>query len=352
MSVTITEEMLQDALNPPRILGETVASGRLRASNEDFQVDEILGFEPDGEGEQQMIQVRKSGLNSEELSRKLARHAGIPAKDVGFAGLKDRNAVTTQWFTLRLAGKPVPDWKALEDDRVEVLQAHSHRRKLRRGSLKGNRFTLRITDLSGDLQSLEPRLKQLQEQGVPNYFGEQRFGREGRNLQSAAELFFAGKRIKQRHLRSLFLSSARSWLFNSVLAERVRCGSWNQLLPGEMVMLEGSHSVFLADRQDAETQQRLTDFDIHPTGPLWGQGVLRSEADAAQLERDVLMPRVEWLDALEKAGLKQERRALRLKLTDLQWELSGSELVLRFSLPAGAYATVLVSEILNFAENP
>lgn len=351
MSEIITEAMLQDALNPPRILGAPEASGRLRARNEDFQVDEILGFEPDGEGEQQMIQVRKSGLNSEELSRKLAKHAGIPAKDVGFAGLKDRNAVTTQWFTLRLAGKPAPDWGALEDDRVEVLQAHAHRRKLRRGSLKGNRFTLRITDLSGDLQSLEARLKQLQEQGVPNYFGEQRFGREGRNLQSAADMFFAGKRVKQRHLRSLFLSSARSWLFNSVLAERVRQGSWNRLLPGEMVMLEGSHSVFLADSQDPEIRQRLADFDLHPTGPMWGQGMLRSEAEAAQFEQDVLTPKVAWLEALEKAGLKQERRALRLKLTDLQWDLTGSELILRFSLPAGAYATVLVSAILNFGEN-
>lgn len=323
----------------------------MRAQPEDFFVDEVLGFEPDGEGEHVLLQVEKRNTNTQWLADQLAGFAGIPKRDVSYAGLKDRNAVTRQWFSLRLAGAPEPDWDNLPVDNVRVLQHARHRRKLRRGALQGNRFHLRVRELQGDLAALETRLQHIAQQGVPNYFGEQRFGHQGANLQQAVAMF-QGKRVKDRHKRSLYLSAARSFLFNELLSQRVARGDWNRAIAGDVMLLAGSNSYFVPEANDATIQQRLAGFDIHPSGCLWGKGESPAQLEAAALERALAETHPVLCRGLEQAGLKQERRALRLPVADLHWNLAAADQVLelRFTLPAGAYATSVLRELVVTAE--
>lgn len=215
---------------------DAMPSAHLRACPEDFRVDEILGFDPDGEGEHLLLKIQKRNQNTADVARTLARHAGVKIRDVGYGGLKDRNAVTTQWFSVWLPGKADPDWSAIAGEHLKILDSQRHHRKLQRGALRGNRFVIVLRDVAFpqqlDAGALEQQLAVIKQQGVPNYFGEQRFGREGRNLASATAMF-DGVRIKDKHLRSLYLSAARSFLFNEVLAARITAANWNQVLPGE-----------------------------------------------------------------------------------------------------------------------
>lgn len=332
--------------------GAPSITGVMRALPEDFAVEEVLGFEPDGEGEHVLIHIRKRNANTEWVARQLARFAGVKPMDVSYAGMKDRNAVTTQWFSIGLAGKPEPDWKQIENDDIQVLHVARHRRKLRRGALKGNRFRLHITKLSGDLAGLEECLQRVARDGVPNYFGEQRFGFNHDNLRRADAMFRGEFRERDRHKRGIYLSAARSYLFNEVLSRRVSDGTWNVPLPGEALMLAGSHSFFVADEIDATILARIAEGDIHPSGPMWGRGELASHAEARGLEQEVLAAHGDWCAALEKEGLEQERRALRLPVQDLSWIIDAEQqvLTLSFMLDAGSYATTVLREVVAVHE--
>lgn len=332
----------------PRVLGQPDATARIRSCPEDFRVDEELSFEPEGEGEHLLIHLRKRNHNTDQVARAIARHAGVRARDVSYCGLKDRIAVTTQWFSIWLPGKPDPDWSSLEDDNVQILAQVRHRKKLPRGALRVNRFTLVLRELSADRNKLEQRLVAVKETGVPNYFGEQRFGHSGSNLQSAQNMF-EGRKVKDRHLRGMYLSAARSYLFNEVLAARITAGNWNQVLPGEALMLTGSRSYFIANEIDDEIKRRHAEADVQPSGPLWGRGELPPQLEAQLFEKNVLANQIEYREGLEKAGMKQERRALCLSVNDLQWQwLPDDEgLQLSFSLPAGCYATSVLRELVN-----
>ncbi|VAX01710.1 tRNA pseudouridine(13) synthase [hydrothermal vent metagenome] len=336
----------------PRVSGKPVTSAVIRSCPEDFQVDEILNFEFDGEGEHLLVHVRKRNQNTADVAQKLARHAGVKVRDIGYAGLKDRNAVTTQWFSVWLPGKPDPDWSAFENEDLQILNSQRHRRKLQRGALQGNRFVIVLRDIEfeepTDKETLEQQLAVIQKQGVPNYFGEQRFGRGGKNLSEAVAMF-NGRRVKARHLRSLYLSSARSFLFNEVLAARIAAGSWLQVLPGEVLMLAGSRSFFVADELNKEIEQRLMSGDVLPSGPLWGRGELASQQDAEVLEQNALAGQAVYREGLEAAGLKQERRALRLAVSGFQWQWlpEGKNLQLCFELSSGCYATSVLRELIH-----
>jgi tRNA pseudouridine13 synthase len=322
----------------------------MRQSAEDFQVDEELGFEPDGDGEHLLIHLRKRDTNTHWLAGQLARYAGLPPKEVSYAGLKDRHAVTTQWFSLRLAGKPEPDWLGLDSEQIQVLAVHRHRRKLRRGALRGNRFNIVLRQLQADQAELNQRLEQLRQLGMPNYFGEQRFGRDYQNLARFDELLGDGRRRRiDRHLRGLLISAVRSQLFNEVLAARIEQACWDSPLEGEYFMLDGSRSGFVDDGSDSDLRQRCQQRDIHPSGPLWGRGMPPVSGQAAAFEAAVLAPFATWRERLEHLGLSQERRSLRLPLDDLQWQFEPAESRLRlaFFLPAGAFATVLLRELLD-----
>lgn len=328
--------------------GVPALTGVIRATPEDFQVDEVLGFEPSGSGEHACLLIRKRNTNTAFVAERLARLAAIKPMDVSYAGLKDRHAVTTQWFSLYLSNKSEPDWNQLNSDEIEILKVTRHNRKLRRGTLQGNRFTLVVRQLQGDPSGLEGRLRQIAQHGVPNYFGEQRFGYE--NLDKVTAMFEGRLKVHDRNKRSLYLSSARSAIFNDLLSRRVEAGTWSSGLAGDVMMLDGSHSIFLAEEIDATITQRLQIQDIHPTGPLWGTGELPTRGVVQQLEQQLQTEHPLFCRGLEEAGLKQERRALRLPVGELSWQIEDDRLTLTFFLPAGSYATVVLRELIRSLE--
>lgn len=337
----------------PRAHGDVLVQAGIRHAPEDFQVDELDGFAPSGEGEHLLLRIRKRGMNTAFAAKCIAQWAGVPESAIGYAGLKDRHAVTTQRFSVWLPKRNAPDATALEAAGLQVLSADWHARKLPRGALAGNRFRILLHADGADRATTERRLHAIAAFGVPNYFGEQRFGHHGGNVDQALRLFSAqqaGRRTPRvrRDQRSVLLSSARSALFNQVLAQRVHDGSWNRALDGEVWMLDGSHSVFGPEPFTPLLQQRLDAFDIHPTGPLWGAGALRSSGAAHALEQAVLADeRAQALcRGLECAGLRQERRATRLRPDGLQWEWpDDGRLQLQFALPPGTYATTVLREL-------
>ncbi len=333
----------------PFAFGGPPLQGRIRAEAADFQVDEVLGFEADGEGEHVLLRIRKTGLNTEDALRRIARHADIKPRDVGYCGLKDRNAVTTQWLSVGLAGQPEPDWSALEDTQLQVLSAERHRRKLKKGIARGNRFRIRVTALEGDRDLAEERLKVMSLRAVPNYFGDQRFGRDYGNLEAADRLFRGEMKKPRSHLKGLYLSAARSQIFNQVLARRVTDGNWNQALSGDLMQLAGSRAWFSPDAIDDEILRRVEEMDIHPSGPLWGRGELPSGGETAALENEIAKPFANWCEGLERFGLKQERRALRLPVAELVWRWETDVLVVDFQLPSGAFATSVLRELVVIA---
>jgi len=324
------------------------ASAVWRCQPEDFQVDEVLGFEPDGQGEHVLLQIRKRDANTDWIARKLARFADVPIRDVSYAGLKDRFAITTQWFSVRLAGKDNPDWDSFSDEEASVLQWGGHQRKLKRGSLKANRFIVVLADVQGDKEALEQRLTLINENGVPNYFTEQRFGRDGQNIDMARQMLLDNKRIKDRHKRGLYLSAARSMLFNHILSQRVAAGSWNRILAGEDVLLSGSRSHFIAETVDETIEQRLLEWDIHPSGPLFGSNSKAIQTPVSDQETLWLADFKAWCEGLIKAGLKAERRSLRCKVADLTWDFQlDNHLKLEFTLDKGCYANAVIRELLQ-----
>lgn len=316
----------------------------MRTLPEDFRVEELPAFAASGQGEHLLLTVEKRGMTTAFAARRIAQWAGIPEMAVGYAGLKDRHAVTRQRFSVHLPKKVAPDSAALASDDLQVLEQSWHSRKLPRGALAGNRFVLVLRAVEGEPAAIEHRLRRIGESGVPNYFGEQRFGALGDNVESARRMF-AGARVR-REQRSLLLSAARSHLFNVVLARRVGDGSWNRALDGEVWMLDGTHSVFGPEPCSDGLLQRLDMQDIHPTGPLWGQGELRTAGAALALEREASAPFADLRAGLEAAGLRQERRALRVRVREMEWQWRGAELLeLRFALDPGSYATEVLAEL-------
>ena len=328
----------------PRAHGAPVLRARYKAAPADFLVEELPSFEPTGEGEHLLLTVEKTGMNTAFAARRLAAWAGIPEMGIGYAGLKDRNARTRQRFSVHLPRRTSPDLAALEAEDFHVLHAAWHNRKLSRGALEGNRFVLVLREASGDRDAVAARLQAIAARGLPNYFGEQRFGREGDNV-AAARRMFAGARVK-REQRSIYLSAARSAIFNAVLAARIAAGEWNRGREGEVWMLDGTHSVFGPQPMDETLRARCEAQDIHPTGPLWGLGESRCTDACRALEQEVATAFEDLCTGLEAAGLKQERRALRVRVGELTWRwLADQALELDFQLPPGAYATELLAEL-------
>ena len=313
--------------------GQVTATGNIRCQPDDFQVDEVLGFEPCGEGEHLYMHIRKTGLNTLQLAGRLAGWAGIHSKDVGFAGLKDRHAVTSQWFSLYLPIARDLDWQLLADDQLELLGQARHRTKLRRGDHKANRFRLKVRNFSGDADQLSQKIAQIATEGVPNYFGEQRFGHGGSNLNGAHAMWSSSRREKNRQLRGFYLSAARAWLFNRLLSERVTAGCWRKAVEGDCLEPE-------------------TGF---PTGPLWGRGRLPTRDQALVLESKLSRDYPLFCDGLEHAGLKQERRSLVLQPKALHADLStlamSAGFEISFELPGGAFATSLLAELVNWTDS-
>ncbi len=319
-------------------------TGLVRQVLEDFVVEEVLGFVPNGEGEHRWLQIQKCGITTHQVALALARHAHVAQRDVGYSGLKDRNAVATQWFSVPISRSREPDWNTLNAESLRIVQSVRHHRKLRRGTHRSNRFRVVIRNVEGLDTLLQERLALIQWRGVPNYFGEQRFGHEGNNLRHAEQLF-AGRRERNQVKRGLYLSAARSWIFNHVLSQRVTAGTWDRLQPGDMAMLNGTRSVFAVQNVDAVLQQRGAHGDVHPTGPLAGAGDSAVGHDVRALEAAVVARFPGWGAGLTDAGMRHERRSLRLPVHELRgWSADAGAWTLEFSLQRGQFATAVLRE--------
>ena len=315
-------------------------SAQFRQKAEDFEVTELLPEDFfSGEGEHQCFYIEKRGENTPWVARLLAEYFSVEEMAIGYCGLKDRHAITRQWFSVHLPGQKTVTVPQLGDS-IRVLDANRHHKKLRRGDHIGNRFRICLRELTADhggihLQKLiEQRIEEILTKGVPNYFGEQRFGRDGNNLAEAdrllAQIRERNNQQSQQHSKKrkrgrrrafssrqgIYLSAARSWLFNLVLSERIKQGQWAQ-------------------------------FSCSESGPLWGRGRNPAEPEIADLEQQILVNWTSWLEALEFSGLNQERRRLVMKPGEVFCQFSGSNLILAFDLQSGQYATSLLRELLS-----
>jgi tRNA pseudouridine13 synthase len=307
------------------------ASATLKQLNEDFIVTELPLQLPSGEGEHIWLDVEKNGANTAYVAQQLALAAGVEEKDVGYAGLKDRYAITRQWFSIYMPsgkGGETPDLTPLQHPEFKVLSQSRHVKKLRPGDLLGNRFHIVLRDVAGSREAIEANLQAIAAQGVPNYFGAQRFGFDGGNVEQGRAMLAREIRVRNPKKKGIYLSAVRSFVFNEVLALRIQQGLWGQALPGDVMDEAG-----------------------RPTGPLWGRGRV-STTDAAQaLENSVAERHATLCDGMEHAGLDQDRRALVACPADMSWAWpQADQLVLSFALPAGQYATSVLEAILQTTE--
>jgi tRNA pseudouridine13 synthase len=345
-------------------------TAKLKTLAEDFMVEENIAVDFSGEGEHCWLYIKKQHCNTDWLAQQLAQFCEVKKMAVAYAGLKDRHAVTSQWFSIHLPGLPTPDWHEFETrfnhraatetgprESIRILHSVRHNRKLQRGALKSNTFNITLRELSDTGDSafgmLEQRCAQIAAHGVPNYFGAQRFGRNGSNLEQAAKLFARPRSRLSRHKRSLYLSAARSWLFNCILSERVGRQVWNTRISGDVFMLNGRSACFrdAADDDDRHAiaqrpiDQRLLRHEIHPTAVLWGKGDPMVTAEAASLEAGIIDRYPDFRDGLLRAGVQLQRRACRVIPEDMHWQRERDNFMVAFRLPAGSYATGVLAEI-------
>lgn len=323
--------------------------GRLKKSPEDFKVVEQLGFTPSGDGEHLFLYIEKKERNTVDVCETLANHFKVHPRHVAYAGLKDKNAVTTQWFSLPLPIKSTPDFNGLESESLKVIKYSRNTKKLKRGAIKFNHFEIVIRDLHGDFDEVERRIGLIKQNGVPNYFGAQRFGKNENNIHNALKLF-SGKMKCSRNKKSIFISAARSFLFNEVVSQRVKDRTWNTMLIGDVAVLDKSRSFFVIENVNEDIETRLALADIHPSAPLWGKGESLSLEETKKFEESIINSNSNFANGLVQQGLQQDRRATRLFAVDLNFQITGNALYLSFSLPSGTYATCVLREILNLEE--
>lgn len=336
-------------MNVQYLHGKPLSSGTLKSIPEDFVVKEDLGFELDGEGEHVMVRVEKTGCNTLYVAEQLAKFAKISARAVSYAGLKDRHAVTEQWFCLQMPGKDTPDFSAWQLEGCRVLAVTRQKRKLRIGSLKGNQFEITLRDIT-NADDVEQRLQKVAKLGVPNYFGEQRFGRDGQNLVQARRWANQEITVRERNKRSFYLSAARSAMFNDIASARIANNTAQHAMLGDALQLTGRGSWFVATAEELDSlQARLQSSELSVTAPLPGDGDLGTQQDALAFEIQCLEQDYQPFMALMKnERVSPARRAVLVKPQNLQWQwLDSSTVKLDFFLNSGSFATSVVREIIN-----
>jgi tRNA pseudouridine13 synthase len=320
--------------------------GVLKSVNEDFVVLEKLPEEPSGEGEHLWITIEKNGQNTAWVARQLAKWAGLQQRDVSYAGLKDRHAVTTQTFSVHLPGKEAPSPHLIHIDGVKLISYKRHTRKLKTGQLIGNHFTIRIRNNQQSLESLQNNWQTICEQGVPNYFGPQRFGREGGNVSKGVD-WILGNAKMPRQFQSIYLSSVRSYLFNELLADRVKNRTWNTLLKGDFAQFTAGKTGFYCEEVAENDEERCLNGQISPSASL--VGLSKDEYPALdERERTLLEPYSEIIAALESRKVMRHFRKLRVIPETPGFSVAEGDPVFSFFLPAGAFATTVINEVVDW----
>lgn len=326
----------------------------------DFKVYESLSFEPSNSGEHTLLHIEKTGLNTAFVAEALAKFGKLQLRSVSYAGRKDKYATTSQWFGIYHEKNAKPDWSSFAMSGVKILDITQNERKLRTGAIKSNRFEIVLRNIDNlDEQALLTRIEAIRKQGVPNYFGNQRFGelikadgtvQLGGNL-SLAEKLVNGEDIRNRNKRSMAISALRSWLFNHFVSNRISRLKYQQMLNGDALSLSGSNSFFIHRQEDQEllatTKTRLTQGDVLVTAPLWGEGELDSQSDARLFEQKTADEYEQVCNALVSLKLSQQRRPILLFVEDFSAQISDNSAQLSFSLPSGCFATSVLREIAN-----
>ena len=316
----------------------------LKAECADFVVKEQLGYDMSGDGEFVAVKVCKTDCNTLFVGEQLAKFVGISARNMSYAGLKDRKAVTEQWFSLQMPGQPTPDFSQFSLEGVEILDVTRHQRKIRIGSLQGNHFEILLRNAE-ETDELKVRLDFLAKNGFPNYFTEQRFGRDGNNLAQALRWANGEINVKDRNKRSFYLSAARSEIFNLIVAKRIELGLAQQVLNGDILQLNGSHSWFVVNESEdlAQLQQRLAQQDVLLTAPLIGE----EEKSAVDFEHEIFAQHQALFALMRQERMKAARRPILMQPQQFQWQFEPNGLRLQFDLPVGSYATALIRELVN-----
>jgi tRNA pseudouridine13 synthase len=328
----------------------TGTGGRIGPEPEDFVVEEVPAYEPSGEGEHLYLFVQKRQLTTPECIDHIGRASGVNSREIGYAGLKDKHAVTTQWISLPARGVADPaSWQLPPS--IRILKVSKHNNKLRTGHLQKNKFQIRLVEVTTDpLARARAIVDRLNSRGLFNYFGAQRFGRGGNNLASALHWLRTNPKRSSRFHRKLYPSVIQSEVFNRYLSARYELG-FKHLIAGEVVRLGTGHSVFCVQDPNAE-QPRYIVGELHLTGPIVGPKTKQAESVALELEQRIVAD--VGLGAEDLARLADfapgARRDLVVLPEDLSVEAeSEGSLVLSFALPPGSYATQLVQEFTRQA---
>ena len=319
-----------------------------RSTPEDFEVDEEPAYPPSGTGDHAFAFIEKRGLTTNDAVRALCDCVGADPKAAGWAGLKDRHAVTRQWISI-FGASPDALIRA-EVEGIRVLEAALHPQKLRTGHLRANRFRIRLRQIDASrIDELRQLLSVIESDGLPNYYGEQRFGRDGDNAERALRWVLGEARAPQGGFqRKLQMSALQSEIFNRCVAERVQTSTLGKVYAGELVKKHASGGLFVAPDVE-DTQARADAWEISPTGPMFGAKMRWPEGDARKREEALLEESGLSLDRLAKWKrlAPGTRRFVRVPVPNLDLTVSDNTVELDFTLPAGSYATILVREILK-----
>jgi tRNA pseudouridine13 synthase len=338
---------MSDLLIPPLLTPDLPGiGGSIKVEPEDFEVEEIAAYEPAGVGDHLFLWIEKRDIGAEYFTRGIARRLGIPFGEVGTAGLKDRRAVTRQWVSVPASAEP----RLAELDGVRVLRVSRHGNKLRPGHLRGNRFRILIRDVSPDAAELAaPILDRIRREGLPNFYGPQRFGRDGETARLGLDLLNGGRGGgRNPFLRKLALSAAQSVLFNDYLGRRLTDGLLRTVLAGDVMAKWPAGGMFVA-RDVAAEQARFDARETVHAGPMFGRKRFPAEGVAAEREASILIGAGLTVDSFSGFGklLMGTRRHNVDYVDDLAAESEPDGLRLTFTLPAGSYATVLLREVMK-----
>jgi len=329
------------------LCGKPTAKGKIKAKPEDFKVVENLGYEFTGSGEHLMVSIRKTGENTSFVANELAKACGVKSKDVSWAGLKDRHAVTEQWLSVHLPSAGFPNLALFQSQHpsIEVLAMTRHNKKLRPGDLAGNYFEVTMSEVT-DVEEVVKRLEVVAQQGVPNYFGNQRFGKDGNNLEESRRWGRENVRTRNQNQRSLYLSTARSWIFNRIVSSRIEQNCFYRFIDGDIALVNGEQTLVSADKT-SEFNQLLEQDKAQISAALAGDNALPTQAEAQKIEQHFIDAEEDLMKLIRGNRMRHDRRAIALKAQDLSWQVDGDSITLKFALDAGSFATSIVRELIE-----